>query len=286
MHARPLSVLAFLVTVSHAAAAELPPAGGVPDLAGPRTLALSAGVGTAAGNEGILVNPATIAARRRYSIEAGGFVDRRGSESVAQVVGGSVVDSISSPVAAGFSYLRALGGDYEGNLIHVALAGPIAEKLYLGVSGKWLSLDANEKVRAATADAGLFWQVGEWVSIGAAGYNLVPISNEEVAPMGVGAGVTLGNDRVFQVTADWRADLDRAEETTNRYGVGAEVLLGGLVPLRAGWARDETLDTSWWSAGAGIVTRGGVALDVGYRQSLDAPSARTIAASLKVFLFD
>jgi hypothetical protein len=285
VHARTLSALAFLLTASHAAA-ELPPAGGVPDLAGPRILALSAGVGMAAGNDGILVNPATIAARRRYSIEAGGFVDRRGSESVAQVVGGSVVDSLSSPVAAGFSYLRALDGDYEGNIVHLALAGPIAEKLYLGVVGKWLSLDANEKVSAATADAGLFWQVGEWMSIGAAGYNLVPISNDVVAPMGVGAGVTLGNDRVFQLTAEWRADLDRAEETTNRYGVGAEVMLGNLVPLRAGWARDETLDTSWWSLGAGIVTRGGIALDVGYRQSLDAPSARTIAASLKMFLFD
>ena len=42
-------------------------------------------------------------------------------------------------------------------LLHVALAGPLAEKLYLGVSGKWLSLDANDEVKAATVDAGLFW---------------------------------------------------------------------------------------------------------------------------------
>jgi hypothetical protein len=62
------------------------------------------------------------------------------------------------------------------------------------------------------------------------------------------------------------------------------VLLGRLVPLRAGWMKDETLDTRWWSIGAGLVTRNGVALDVGYRQSLDDPSARTIGASLKVFL--
>jgi hypothetical protein len=286
VHVRTVSVLAFLLTAAHVAAAEPPSAGGVPDLVGPRTLALSAGIGIPAGNDGIFVNPATIAARRRYSIETGGYVDRRGSESVAEVVGGSVVDSLSAPVAAGFSYLRAIGGDYEGNIVHLALAGPLVEKLYLGVAGKWLSLDANEKVSAATVDAGLYWQVGEWVSLGAAGYNLVSIANEVVAPREVGAGVTLGNDRAFQLTADWRANLDSAEETTNRYAVGAEVLLGGLVPLRAGWARDETLDTSWWSLGAGIVTRGGVALDVGYRQSLDAASARTIAASLKLFLFD
>ncbi|WP_242345530.1 hypothetical protein [Anaeromyxobacter terrae] len=286
MHARTLSALAVFLVAAQAAAAELPPAGGVPDLAGPRTLALSAGVGMAAGNDGILVNPATIGARRRYSVETGGFVDRRGATSVAKLFGGSVVDSLSSPVAAGVSYLRAIDGDYTGNIVHLALAGPIAEKLYLGVAAKWLSLRANDKVSAATGDAGLFWQVGEWLSLGAVGYNLVPIANEAIAPMGVGAGLTLGNDRAFQVTADWRADLDRAETTKNRYGVGAEVLLGGLVPLRAGWARDEVIDTSWWSLGAGIVTRGGVALDVGYRQSLDATSARTIAASLKLYLFD
>jgi len=176
-------------------------------------------------------------------------------------------------------------GAYEGNAWNAALAGPIAQGLYLGVSGKYLSFKGPRNVSAGTADAGLFWQVADMVSIGAAGYNLVSIENPAVAPMGVGAGVGIGSDRSFQLTADWRADLDRWPKTTNRYALGAEVLLGQLVPVRAGWMRDETLGGSWWSAGAGLVTRGGVALDVGYRQSLDDPSARTIAATLKVFLF-
>jgi hypothetical protein len=279
-------LLAAVFASGAAAASDLPPPGGVPDLAGPRTLALSASIGLASGNEGLFANPAAIAARRRYSIETGVFIDRRGAQTVAQLFGGSVVDSLSSPVAAGLSYMRAQDGDYTGNLVHLAVAGPIMDKLYLGLTGKWLSVTEVEKVSAATIDAGVFWQIAEYVSIGAAGYNLVPISNDRVAPRGYGAGLTLGTDRVAQVTADWRADLDRLDHTTNRYGVGAEVLLGGLVPLRAGWARDETIDTSWWSVGAGFVTRGGIALDVGYRQSLDAPSARTIAASLKMFLFD
>jgi hypothetical protein len=67
--------------------------------------------------------------------------------------------------------------------------------------------------------------------------------------------------------------------------VGAEALLGELVPVRAGWMKDETLGGSWWSVGAGLVTRSGVALDIAYRQSIDDPSARTIAAALKLFLF-
>jgi hypothetical protein len=266
----------------------LPPPGGVPDIAGARTLALSAGVGLAAGNDGMYVNPAAIAARRRYSIEAGGYLDRRGAENVAQLFGASVVDSITAPLTAGVSYLRAQGGLFQGNLVHGALAGAIVERLYVGASVKWLSLRGAERVGAATADAGLFWQVANYLSVGAAGYNLIPIGHEAIAPMGFGAGLALGSDQVFQLTGDWRVDLDRgADGSLNRWGAGAELLLGRLVPVRAGWSYDEALDDHhWWSVGVGLVTRNGVAIDVGYRQALDAEDARSIAASIKLFLFD
>lgn len=274
-----------LLAASAAAAAEPPLPGGIPDLVGPRALALSAATGIAAGNEGLFLNPAAIGARKRYSVEAGLLVDRRGADTAGQFYGASVVDSLSSPVTGGVSYVRARRGEFTGSVWHLALAGAIAKDLHLGVAGKWLDVKGPRNTEAATVDAGLFWQVADYVSVGAAGYNLVPIANEAVAPMGAGAGIGLGNDRSFQLTADWRADFDRAGKTTNRYAAGVEVLLGQLVPLRAGWSKDEMLDARWWSIGAGLVTRNGVALDVGYRQSLDDASARTVAATLKVFLF-
>ncbi len=279
--------LAAVVACSAASvrAADPPLPAGVPDLVGPRSLALSASIGIAAGNEGMYVNPAAIAPRRRYALETGLFVDRRGADTDARLYGASVLDSQSSPVAGAVSYLRSDEGPYTGNLWEGVLAGPVAQGLYLGVAGKYLSMKGPRNTSAGTVDAGLFWQVAPYVSIGGAGYNLVRIANPAVAPMGVGAGVGLGSDRSFQLTADWRADFDRAPKTTNRWSIGAEALLGDLVPVRAGWMRDETLGGSWWSIGAGLVTRGGVALDVGYRQSIEDPSARTIAGTLKVFLF-
>ncbi|HVI93617.1 MAG TPA: hypothetical protein VM753_06410 [Anaeromyxobacter sp.] len=288
MHVRTSLLVAAVLSsaASWAEAADLPAPGGVPDVVGPRALALSAGIGLASGNDGLFLNPAALAARKRYSVETDAIFDRRGATTVAELFGGSVVDSLTGPVTAGMSYLRAFGGNYEGNLIHLSLAGPILEGLYLGATGKWYSLHGAQAASAATIDAGLFWQVAEYVSVGAAGYNLVPVSNPLIAPRGYGAGLTIGSDRVAQVTADWRADLDRGDKTTNRYGVGGEVLLGGLVPLRGGFARDETIGATWWSVGAGFITRGGVGIDVGYRQDVNAPSARTIAAALKLFLFD
>ncbi len=277
--------LALVACAASAAASEPPLPAGFPDLVGPRSLALSASIGVAAGNEGIWVNPGAIAARKRYSIDAGGFVDRRGATTDARIYGGSVLDSTSSPVAGAVSYLRSDEGPYTGNAWNGVLAGSIAQGFYLGVGGKYLSMKGPRNVSAATVDAGVFWQVAEYVSIGAAGYNLVPVDNPAVAPMGAGAGVGVGSDRSFQVTADWRADFDRAPKTTNRWAIGAEVLLGDLVPVRAGWMRDETLGGDWWSVGAGLVTRSGVAIDFGYRQAIADPNARTIAGTLKVFLF-
>jgi hypothetical protein len=298
VHPRISLLLAAVISsaASAASAADVPAPGGVPDVVGPRALALSAGIGLASGNDGLFLNPAALAARKRYSIETGAFIDRRGSRTVAELFGGSVVDSLTGPVTAGLSFQRAFDGDYDGNIVHLAFAGPILEGLYLGATGKWLSLhevqplaggvSRTNAVGAATADVGLFWQVAEYVTVGAAGYNLISISNPRVAPRGYGAGLTIGSDRLAQVTADWRADLDRADRTTNRFGLGGELLLGGLVPLRAGWAHDETIGARWWSIGAGFISRSGVAIDVGYRQDLNAHSARTIAAALKLYMFD
>jgi hypothetical protein len=284
---RHLALLAGLLVAGAAAAAEPPIApGGIPDLVGSRSLALSSGVGIAGGNDGIFVNMAALAARKRYSVDASFLVDRRGADTEGQAYGTSVVDSSSAAVTGAMSFVRVQKGADTGNMWLAGLAGAVAEKLYLGVLGKFFSLTGDERTRAATVDAGLFWQVTNLVSIGAAGYNLVSIANERIAPMGMGAGLTIGSDASAQITADWRADFDRAGKTANRYGVGAEVLLGRLVPVRAGFQQDEILDTKWWSVGTGLVSRNGVALDVGYRQSTENPSARTIAASLRVFLFN
>ncbi len=302
-HVRTLTTSAALLLAlsTSARAAEPVPAGGIPDVVGPRSLGLAASIGAASGNDGLYVNPGAIAARKRYAIEGGALVDRRGAETVDRFLGGSIVDSESSPVTAGASYLRAQQGSYTGNLVHFALAGPIAEGFYLGVSGKYLSLTGAtvtattaagpvqvklKDVTAVTADAGVLWQVAELVSLGVTGYNLVPVGNEAVAPMGMGAGIAIGSDRSFQVTGDWRSDFDERGKkgATNRWAAGAEALLFNAIPVRAGYTRDDILDTAWWSAGVGLINANGVALDVGYRQSVDDPKARTIAATLKVFV--
>jgi hypothetical protein len=275
---------------SPARAADPVAVGGVSDLAGPRTLALGAGVGILSGNEGLFVNPGAIGARKRYSADTYFTLDRRSSGTVGRYLGGSVVDAISSaPAAVSFGYLRSLDDDVAGtgNLFLLGLAMPLANRVNLGAQARWLDTKGGvERVNAVTADAGLSWEVSDIVTFGLAGYNLVPVGHEQVLPRGLGAGVAVGSDTSFKVTADWRADFDRTGKTTNRYGAGAELLLGSMVPVRAGFVKDDTLHTRWWSAGVGLVSRSGMALEAGYRQSLDDRSARTISLALKMFMLD
>jgi hypothetical protein len=274
-------LLAICVLPFAAGAAEPIPAGGVAELSGPRAVGIGAAVGIASGNDAIYVNPGALAARRRYSAEAQLWVERRGAENAAQVWTGSVADSLSGPVAAAVAYGRVTDGYQTGSLYHLAMAGAIAQGIYLGVSGKYFDLSPGG-VSAATVDAGLFWEPSDGISVGVAGYNLAPTSHDAELPRGVGAGISLGSDTSLHGTFDWRADLDRAGETTNRWAFGAEVLLGGVAPLRAGYVIDETLDTKWWSIGAGLVSANGGGIDLAYRQSVDDPSARVISVAAKL----
>jgi hypothetical protein len=282
-----LLIAAALLSAGSAWASELPPPLGLPDLTGPRTLALSAGIGNASGTEALFLNPAAIAARRRFVGDATFLLDRRpGSptEDTGMYFGGSVVDSVSAPIAAGTAYVRAQKGVYEGNLWHLTLAGRISERMFLGVTGKYYKVSGPEEVSSITMDAGLFWQLTENLSVGGAGYNLIPTNNDATLPRGVGAGFTFGSERSLQVVGDWRADFDRdpEDETKNRYGIGAEYFLGGRFPVRAGYQFDEILDSQFWSVGAGLVS-GRMAIDFGFRQSIDDASARTFAVAIRGF---
>jgi hypothetical protein len=256
--------------------------GGITDLSGPRALGIGAAIGIASGNDGIYVNPAALAARRRYSAEASLWIERRGADTTQQVYSGTVADSLSGPVAAAVAYGRASDGVDTGSIYHLAMAGALTQGIFFGVTGKYVDVTGRESVSAATVDAGLFWEVTEYISVGAAGYNLAPTAHERVLPRGVGAGISIGSDSSVHGTFEWRADLERLDETTNRYAFGAEVLLGNVAPLRASYVIDETLDTKWWSVGVGLISAKGGGLDLAYRQSVDDPAARVIAVSAKL----
>jgi hypothetical protein len=315
VHARATVTLAALLAAG-AARADSPPPLTVPDLAGPRTLALQAGVGSATATEALFLNPAAISARRRYTVDAFYLTDRRPAPSSSQAppsgaspwrqqddFGASVVDSISTPLAAGLAYVRDTRGVETGTLLRLALAGPIAQGLFLGVQGNYFDLSGNgstldsagvahpwPRVKSTlNLDAGLFYQANDKVSVGAAGYNLLSAKHREVLPRGFGVGAAVGSDTSLQVVADWHVDLDRVKnatgssKSTSRFSAGLEYLVNGVLPLRVGYQIDDTSRTRWWSLGLGL-TSTKAALDLGYRQSTTDARARTFGVAVRVFV--
>ena len=259
---------------------------GVPDLVGARALALGAYRGVASGNDGIWTNAASLAARKRYAIESYWLLDHAQGQSQLQVLGTSVVDSETSSVTGGFGYTYVLSGPWQGHILQVPIAFPLTEGFFLGVTGKYQSLDgpAGDAMRAGNFDLSAFWQVTNQLSVGFSAYNLLAAGHRYVEPRAIGAGVSYGNDRLFRVSFDWRGDLQRQKDMTNLFAAGGEVLLGDMFPLRASYVNDQTRNASFVSGGVGIVTAAGFALDLSYRQGLEDSSDRTFAAAVKLFL--
>lgn len=315
MRTRPLWLLSALLLAGTAAAVETPPPLTIPDLTGPRSLALGGGVGAYTGTEALFLNPAAMAARKRYTVDAFYLTDRRPSlESTVpnadvtdarqqDYFGGSVMDSATTPVAAGFGYVRQLNGVQTGTLLRLGLAAPVTQGLFVGLQGNYFDLSGTERVASTlNLDAGLFYQVTSKVSIGAAGYNLIHSERHATLPQAFAAGFAIGSETSFQLTGDWRMDTNRVRnpdgsaKSTNRYGVGAEYLFANAVPVRAGFQVDDVAGptlvngqpvnlsrTKWWSVGAGWVsTRASV--DLGYRQSTTDPTARTLEIAVRMFV--
>jgi hypothetical protein len=277
------TVLAVALCAAIASAAEPPAPPTAADISGARSISIAASRGLAAGNDGIFLNAASLAARRRYSIETQWALDRLGGENRSQFLGGSIVDSTMGDLTAGLAYTRIGRAETTGDVYALALASRISTRLFMGVTGKYLRLSGADPANAGTVDASLFYALPAF-SMGVSGYNLVPTRHDAQAPLGVGTGFSIGNERRYNITGDYRADFDRAGKTTHSWAGGGELLAFGNFPLRAGFLRDAARDGRWWTAGAGFVSTSGFALDLAYQQSLDVPQARVLAVGLKMFL--
>ncbi len=281
------STLAIAFALAAGAARADPP--GPPattDALSARSLAMAAMVGLASGTDAIWRNPGAIAARRRYAAEIQYQADQNSAAGDGAFYGASVVDSETSNLAGGFAWTRVDVPGSVGSRWNLAAAAPLSKGFFLGVSGEYLTLNGAQRVQAGNVHVGLLWEVNEFFALGLAGTNLISTGHDLVAPTGVAAGFSVGNDRLFHVAADWRGQWDPAGAMRNTWAAGAEVLLGDMVPLRVGWTRDEWRGGQWWSAGAGVVTSAGVALDLAYRQAIGGGDSRVLAAGLKIFLLN
>jgi hypothetical protein len=283
VHALLAAALLGALLAAAPAAAETPPPGGIFDLVGTRAMGTSAATAGTTGSEAMFVNPAAIGIRTGYVAETLGVNEQRGSTTTSRYLGALVVDAVSSPIAASFGYVASLEGEQRGSIYYLGLAGPLSERIHIGVQGRYLSLGGPEPVNAVTADAGIDIEASSIVTLSVTGFNLIPTNHPELLPTYMGAGLAIGSDTSYRILGDWRGYFLPGGQTVNRFAAGAGAMLGGMLALRVGWMKDDLLQTSWWSAGIGLVAGEGFAIDAGYKQSLNDSAAREMSLSLRYY---
>ncbi|HET8724686.1 MAG TPA: hypothetical protein VFM53_10835 [Anaeromyxobacteraceae bacterium] len=251
-----------------------------------RSLGVGAYRAVAADNDAIFYNPAALAALKRFTVNLGGLMYRVGADTDGTMFGGSVVDSVSSPVAAGFSYnyVTTLGYSTRGafgGMLNMALAFPVGDNLFIGATGTYLNLYADAgSISAITTTVGALARFGKWFSGSFVGYNLINTFHPNMLPLGMGAGVAVGPQDTFRIVGDWSRDYGDNDVHADKWALGAEVFLFDVAAFRGGWLYDAGSNAQWWSVGAGFVYSG-FGADFAYRQSFGGTTFRTLAAMIK-----
>ncbi|WP_245678182.1 hypothetical protein [Chondromyces crocatus] len=258
----------------------------------------------------IFVNPAAMVETRVYHVEA---LAQISPEARRQVYGGVVSDSVTGRLAGSIS---VLGGFIDGDGTdrsyldaRVALAYPITDRLFLGLTGKYAKIfqegrlgagglgnsavsgglrDADDgdggylaSVDEFTFDAGLILKVSDAVYISAVGQNLT-YPKHGLLPTTVGGGVGIGTQD-FSVEVDALADFNSYLDPSMRLMVGGEYLVANHFPIRLGYRFDQGAKQHALSGGLGYVGNE-FAIEASVRRALADPGATTVFFSLSYHL--
>jgi hypothetical protein len=290
-HGRLAAAVAVLIVETSARAWSFP------DDPGPRALAMGgAGRGDARGDQGPRLNPSGMSLARLYTVEGGYEFITHDIGHLARV---SVVDSTSGSNLAGglyYSYRTAspvslprLSGHEAG----LSFSYPFAERVLVGVSGKYLNVsggfpeaDGAANHGGITADAGVTVRVASILTIGVVGYNLRDLSTVQ-APLALGYGLALYPIPDLVVTVDGVHDFTTSDHTRGvqtTVGGGGEYVLQHKTVLRAGGGRDGVTGHGYVCAGVAALSELG-AVDVGFRQDVTGDRKLTfIAVGVRLFV--
>lgn len=235
---------------------------------GTRALGLGTAFGAVAtGADGIYHNPAGIATARMYAIDAG--LEHNASNTLLNA---SVVDSQTNPrlaMGVGYTYLLPRDSNVKGHDIRLAASVPaVQDRVSVGLGGRYLILsrqDGVEYARGFTLDGGILVQPAGELRLGLTGKNVINVCRKPevcsgVTPRLLELGTAYGDPTEFTIAADVGSNLSEGDDPLSmRVDVGAEYMIQGMVPVRAGyrWRQLEELHTvtvgsGWRSKGFGL----------------------------------
>lgn len=230
------------------------------------------------GTEAVMGSPATMSLRRRYTLDLGGFWD---SDSKLTYGGAGILDSATSPVAAGTAYQLVSDGRGNerrtSNLSTFGIGIPLADSFHIGASARHLFRSGSTPANAVTMDAGAAASLGQAFTLAVTGHNLIDTAHTELRRFySLGLGFS---SQAISLAADVRGDVGNFHWSRLSYSGGAEIALMPQVPIRGGYFFDGFDQRQGFSVGLGFLSDG-TGLDLAYRHDVTGPG-RLFVATLR-----
>jgi opacity protein-like surface antigen len=256
-------------------------------------LALGTGVrATAVSTSALAYNPAGLAVGRLYHVE--GIVDYMPDMKTVGL-GGAIVDSSTSRLAAGVAFRGFLSGNtglggFDGRL---GLGFPLSDSISIGLTGRYLNVKrdgdmvaelpaSSREVKGFTMDASLRVVPVPMLMLYAGSYNLISLDSVYTPLLlGGGAGVALGTIAVLG--ADVLVDMTSYDKAAVTAGGGAEFFAAQVVPIRVGYSFDVKRSQHTLTLGLGYTDRS-VGLDLSLRQDLGGESDTRVMGAFRFFV--
>ena len=242
----------------------------------------------ASGFESLYQNPAGVARAPMYVVDGAFSYTPQGA-----ILTGGVADSKLNPnLAAGIGASYFIGqGDHDnlsGLDARVAAGIPVVpEQVSVGAGVRYLRIvdtdmpqegedDEQLLIHGVTVDAGVNFRAADILHLGLKGENLIDHCADDErcrgsTPTRISGGIGLGEDTGFMFSGDVALDITSDPDTpTFDFGAGAEYLVAGVVPIRAGFQRRGYLDRSLLTFGGGWRSEE-VGFDLSYRHDLQDP---------------
>lgn len=250
--------------------------------------------GDPVGNSALIANPAGMARSYIYAGQAQYVRDNTGLNAV----GGNIVDSKTNQalaMGAAYHYQWASDDDVraDGHDVRLGFAHAFRPQVFhFGLGLRYLHLDrvagdVKTEVRDFTLDAGILYSPSPSVHLGLVGHNLIDAEDASL-PRQAGGGIAFTGEHVtldFDALADFESHPDGARPML---AVGGEMLVGGVIPLRAGYRHDGVTESNWLSGGVGFLdttrSKEGNQLNLAFRQNLTNTQEWLFAGTIILFL--
>lgn len=262
------------------------------DQLGPREIAIGEAMrGGAVGATAIALNPSGLPLNRELVLEGGyGYRTFDG----ASLISVSACDSTNAvPGCFFYGYAGShpeLGGVELSRSTHVgglALSRMLAPRVHIGATAKYFRFESEvageTDAKGFTFDLGATVRLSELINLGVSAQNLVSTEESDQFPRAIGGGILARPIPTFALGFDsrWKTEAGGGA----RFGGGAEYFLRIRdmgIPLRAGALHDTGLESTYLTAGIGVITMR-FALDVGARREVRGGDETLILASMRLF---